>query len=309
MEHYLDNNQQRNSLYLVKNITKFLQIASLFYAFFTLIYWLLLTSEFPGIEALHWFFKPLWDIVGIFYQYRPVVNEDNIDFTGVICAVCLILISNASKTLYDFLITVELNLQNTKKKSKNKSAVKTAMVKKSFKDIVQFIFILDVKITNVTNFIQEDKLSQEEIDTLKQKFYEALLNNLNHNQIVQKGFFKKNLYLIYKDFDYIDDFIFYTRETLNSLSREFTKPTLRIDFLVALSSMTHNDDLNQSVNILDTIICLNLRNEFIATSDFKSHYDIRQKRQYRLVTKGVYNLSKNLNVTNNQEIYSLRENS
>lgn len=310
MAHYAQNNQSLGIFSLAKNIAKLLQVVIMFYAFFSLFYWLLYTSRVPGLEGFFWLFKPTWDFVGLFYTYKPNISDQLIDFTGVISAICLIILSNTIKSVSDLLDNFEANYKvaNAKKVGK-KAAGKaaTATSKKSYKDLTNFIFILDVKITNISNFIQEEKLSPEAMDNLKEKFHEALLNNLNQNQISQKGYYKKKLYLIYKDFDYIDNFIFYTRETLNSLSREFSKPTLRIDFLVGLGCLKHTDDLNQEINVLDTIICLNLKNEFISTAGFKNLYDNRTKKQYRLVTKGIYNLSKNLNVSNNQEIYSLRE--
>ena len=306
--------QQQQSfsvLNLAKNFAKLLQIATMFYAFFSLIYWLLYTSGIPGVDSYYWIFQPAWSFVSLFYTYKPTGGDQLIDFTGVISSICLVILSNAIKSLYEVVSTLEVNHRNTrvKKLNKSKAAAKSALTsaKKSYKDLTSFIFLLDVKITSISNFIQDEKLSQETIDSLREKFHEALLNNLNHNQITQKGFFKKKLYLIYKDFDYIDNFIFYTRETLNSLSREFAKPTIRIDFLVALGSLKFNDDLNTEINVLDTIICLNLKNEFISTSNFRITYDERAKKQYRLVTKGIYNLSKNLNISNNQEIFSLRE--
>ncbi len=311
MAHYAQNDQSLMLLNLTKNIVRFLQILTMFFAFFTLIYWLLYTSQVPGVEDYFWLFKPSWDFVGLFYKYTPTANSQLVDFTGVISAVFYIILSNTIKSLYEMLNHFELNykvtLSNKAKKSKQSDKV-TSATKKSPKDLTSFVFILDVQITNVSNFIQEEKLGSEAIDELKKKFHEALLNNLNQNQITQKGYFKKKLYLIYKDFDYIDNFIFYTRETLNSLSREFSKPTLRIDFLVALGRLRPSDDFMQEINILDTIICLNLKNEFVTTSGFRNIYEERSKRQYKNVTKGIYNLSKNLNVNNNQEIFSLKEN-
>lgn len=309
MAHYAQNNESFGILNLAKRLAKFIQVSTMFYAFFTLFYWLLYTSQIPGIESFFWLFKPTWDFVGLFYTYKPSISNQLIDFTGVISTICLVILSNSMKSVCDLLDTFEskykvINAKKIQKKSQNKAV---SIAKKSYKDLTNFIFILDVKITNVSNFIQEEKLTPEAMDNLKDKFHEALLNNLNQNQISQKGYYKKKLYLIYKDFDYIDNFIFYTRETLNSLSREFSKPTLRIDFLVGLGTLKHTDDLNQEINVLDTIICLNLKNEFITTAGFKNLYDQREKRQYRPVTKGIYNLSKNLNISNNQEIFSLRE--
>ena len=312
MAHYAQNDQSLIALNLTKNVVKFFQIFTMFYAFFNIMYWVLTTSQIPGIESYYWLFQPIWDTVGLFYTFHQDANSQLIDFTGVISAVVLIILSNSIKGLYEFLNNFELNykvtIANKAKKTKTSDKSSAVSLKKSPKELTSFIFMLDVQITNVSNFIQEEKLSPEAVDELKKKFHEALLNNLNQNQITQKGYFKKKLYLIYKAFDYIDNFIFYTRETLNSLSREFSKPTLRIDFLVSLGRLRPTDDFMQEINILDTIICLNLKNEFVTTVGFRNLYEDRNKRQYKNVTKGIYNLSKNLNINNNQEIFSMKEN-
>ena len=311
MAHYAQNEQSIGILNLTKNIVKFFQIFTMFYAFFNLTYWLLYTSNVSWITDFFWLFKPSWDFVGLFYKYQPAAGSQVVDFTGVICAVFMIILSNVIKSLYELIDRFELNynvtITNKPKREKTNSKSTSATIKKTPKDTTSFIFILDVQITSVSNFIQDEKLSPEAVDELKKKFHEALLNNLNQNQISQKGYFKKKLYMIYKDFDYIDNFIFYTRETLNALSREFSKPTLRIDFLVALGRLRPTDDFMQEVNVLDTILCLNLKNEFITTAGFRNLYEDRAKRQYKNITKGIYNLSKNLNINNNQEIFSLKE--
>lgn len=91
------------------------------------------------------------------------------------------------------------------------------------------------------------------------------------------------------------------------MSKEFVRPTLRIDFLVGLNAIAPNEDFKEKLDILDTVNKLNLKNEFICTQSLKDIYSCMPKQNYVMSSKGVYNLSKNLNVSNNQEIFSLRE--
>lgn len=315
MAYSLDKNQNTYLFTLAKNAIRFIQIFCMFYAFFGLIYWLLYTSNVKDIQNFYWVFKPSWDLVKLFYTYSPPAsNPQAIDFTGVIGAIAMIILSTIAKNGYEIVEENEekhklIQRDKVKKQAKLNTKTSSTVTRNEPKELVEFIFILEVQITNLSNFIQDEKLSAEEIENLKEKFYESFLNNLNKNQIRQKGIYNKRLYLIYKDFNYIDNFIFYTRETLNALSREFSRPTLKIDFLVGLTKLYATDNLNSEINILDTIICLGIKNEFICTSAFKLNYDRRDKKQYKLVTKGIYNLSKNLNISNNQELYSLKDNS
>ncbi len=309
--------QTAKTFRVLKNIIKAIQVFLGFYGSANLLFWLAYTAKIVNLEA-GWYlvFKPAWSIVNIFYTYKPVEGKDDTDFTGVVCAICLIVITVILKSVSEYLAELEeqakiedaKRLERAKKRALavKKTNIKTkANIKKS--NDSGFVFLLDIDIKMVSGFIQEEGLSPEEVAKMKTKIFTSLLQNLNLNQVVQKGYFKKKLFLVYKSVSYFDDFIFYTRETLNSLSKEFTRPNIRIDFLVGVNNMGVNDEIRAQLDVLDTINKLSLRNEFICTQAMRDIYECTPKQSYRLVSKGVYNLSKNLNVSNNQEIFSLRE--
>jgi hypothetical protein len=286
-----------------------------FYAFFNLLFWLALTAKLTTKEGIFYLFKPVWDLVNLFYQYKPQ-GEDDIDFTGVVCSICLIISTILLKSFHEFVSEKEeqakiedaKRLERAKKKAiaAKKTNIRTkANIAKTNNS--GFVFLLDIDIKQVAGFIQEETLNPEEVAKIKTKFFTSLLQNLNLNQVAQKGYYKKKLFLVYKNVSFFDDFIFYTRETLNSMSKEFSRPTLRIDFLVGINSMAAGNDLKGQLDVLDTINKLSLKNEFICTQSMHDIYECMQKQSYRLVSKGVYNLSKNLNISNNQEVFSLRE--
>ncbi len=307
--------QTASTFRMLKNTVKSVQVGIGFYAFANVLFWLAYTAKIVNQEGLYIIFKPAWDFVNIFYTYKSVQGKEEIDFTGVVCAICLMVIAIILKSVYEYVAELEENakiedakrLERAQKRAlaMEKGSLKTQNTKKSKE--AGFVFLLDIDIKQVSGFIQEEALSPEEIAKMKTKFFTSLLNNLNLNQVLQKGYYRKKLFLVYKNVSYFDDFIFYTRETLNSLSREFARPTLRIDFLVGMNAIGTNEDFKEKLDVLDTVNKLSLRNEFICTQSLKDIYDCLAKQHYRLISKGVYNLSKNLNISNNQEIFSLRE--
>ncbi len=301
---------------LLKNAFKYIQVFIGFYAFCNVLFWLAYSAKIVNQESgMYLIFKPAWSIVNIFYTYKAVQGKEEVDFTGVVCAICLMLIAVVLKSVCEYLGELEENAKIEDQK-RIERAQKRAMARASSnlktKNTASgkeagFVFLLDIDIKQVSGFIQGTTISPEEIAKIKTNFFKSLLNNLNLNQVTQKGYYKKKLFLVYKNVSYFDDFIFYTRETLMSLSREFVRPSLRIDFLVSLNSIGKTEDFREKLDILDTINKLTLRNEFICTQSLKDIYDTLPKHQYSLVSKGVYNLSKNLNISNHQEIFSLRE--
>lgn len=300
---------------MLKNALKSFQVAIGVYSFFNILFWLAYTAKLAGKDGIYIIFKPAWDLVGMFYTYRQVANKDNIDYTGLVCSICIFVIVIILNSMYEYMAELEEQAKIADARRLEK-AKKRALAEQ--KNIIQkkqnaknrdigFIFLMDIEIKQVSGFIQSDPVSPEEIAKIKSQFFKALLNNLNLNQVYQKGYYKKKLFLNYNNISYFDDFIFYTKETLNSLSKEFTRTTLRIDFLVSLNLIHHNDDIKEKLDILDLVNKLGLKNEFICTQKLKDIYEASPKRTFQMISKGVYNLSKNLNISNNQEIYSLRE--
>ena len=307
--------QTAKTIRSLKNAVKLIQVGFGFYAFLNILFWLAYTAKFVGKSGLYILFKPAWELVNKFYTYKSVQGKEETDFTGVVCAICIMVIVVILKSVHEYLMELEetakiedaKRIERAKKKAlaMSKGNLKSKNMAKSKES--GFIFLLDVDIKQVAGFIQAEPLSPEDIAKIKTKFFTSLLNNLNLNQVIQKGYYKKKLFLNYKSVSYFDDFIFYTRETLNSLSAEFARPTVRIDFLVGLNAIGLKEDIKEKLDILDTVNKLGLKNEFICTQTLKDIYECLPKKSYNLISKGVYNLSKNLNISNNQEIFSLRE--
>ncbi|MCR5261190.1 MAG: hypothetical protein K6C94_05065 [Candidatus Gastranaerophilales bacterium] len=299
----------------IKNTIKTVQVAIGSYAFLNILFWLAYTAKLADKSGLYAIFKPAWDFVNIFYTYKPLEGKDDIDFTGVVCSICIMVLVVILNSVHEWVSEMEetAKIEDAKRleRAKKRALAKEKGIIKDRKAVstkaLGFVFLMDIDIKQVSGFIQANIISQEEVVKIKTQFFKALLNNLNLNQISQKGYYRKKLFLNYKSINYFDDFIYYARETLNALSEEFSRPNIRIDFLVSLNLVSPNDDLKEKLDILDTVNKLGLKNEFICTQKLKDIYETNQKQTFRMVSKGVYNLSRNLNVSNNQEVYSLRE--
>ena len=309
--------QTASTFAMIRKVVKTVQVSLGIYAFCNVLFWLAYTAKIAGQNGLYILFKPAWNIVSTFYTYKPMEGKEDIDFTGLVCSICIVVLVVILKSVHEYLGELEENakiedakrLERAKKRAMALASGKAkAKVKNNSKNkTAGFVFLLDIEIKQVSGFIQSEALSPEEIAKIKTMFFKSLLNNLNMNQVAQKGYYKKRLFLQYKSINYLDDFIFYTRETLNSIAQEFIKPNMRIDFLVGLNLIGQMGDLKEKLDVLDTVNKLGLKNEFIATNALKDVYECLSKRTYQMISKGIYNLSKNLNVSNNQELFSIRE--
>ena len=124
---------------------------------------------------------------------------------------------------------------------------------------------------------------------------------------MQKGYYRKNLFLMYKDFNYVDDFVYYIKPTLDSIVLEFRRYGIALSFSYVLSAIAKMETLEKELDCMDTILSLNFVNDFIVTNRFKITYDNKATHQYSMLLKGEYNLSKNLSISNKQPLYSLSD--
>ncbi len=308
MSYVVNENKQNKNIESVQTtygIVRFVQLFSFIYSFVSFCYWALLTLDVSVPIFIRFFFEMPYVFVRMF-GYAP--RGTSTDFTGAIIGSIFLIIGFFANYIADSMEQVIATENATKPKKKNHNnnivptyneAIETIEVAKK-----KFVFLLEVKISEVDISI---KSVHSDAEKLKKRICDAIIDNLNMNKLDQCGFYKKNLFIVYKDFDYIDSFIYYIKVTLDSLAKEFSTPQIMIDFNVTFSVISSLSQLENELILMDMVSTLNMMNEFISTAKFKTAYENRERAKYVLVTKGTYNLSRNLSINNNQDIFSIRE--
>ena len=147
------------------------------------------------------------------------------------------------------------------------------------------------------------ELTIQEVELWRQRVNKSILENVKYSQPLQRGYYRKNLFLIYKDLNYADDFIYYIKPTIESIVMEFRKYGIQVIFNYVLSSISNLNNVEKELDVMDTILALNFTNTFILTNRFKVAYENRPIKKYSMVLKGEYNLSKNLAISNVQPLF------
>lgn len=309
-----ENKQNRNveSAQMMYGIVRFVQLFSFIYSFVSFCYWALLILDVTVPIFIRFFFEMPYVFVRLL-GYAP--RGTSTDFTGAIIGSVFLIIGFFANYIADSMEQV-IAAENAKPKKRqhNKNLTQTysapaaAATSAAIEtlDIAKkkFVFLLEVKISEVDISV---KSVHSDSEKLKKRICDAIIDNLNMNKLDQCGFYKKNLFIVYKDFEYIDSFIYYIKVTLDSLAKEFATPQVMIDFNVTFSIISNLSQLENELIMMDMILTLNMMNEFISTAKFKTAYENRERSKYVLVTKGTYNLSRNLSINNNQDIFSIRE--
>lgn len=303
-------NENMNSVMALYGTLRIVQLCSFIYSFVSFCYWALLTLD-VDMPAFVRFFLEVPYIVVRFFGYIP--RGAGTDFTGAIVGSFFLVVGFFANYIADSMEQVVASIPKTQvRKYNQRTGTVSAVNYSSHSDAIEtiditkkkFIFLLEVKISDVQIAVRSAHADSEK---LKKRICDAIIDNLNMNKLAQCGFYKKNLFIVYKDFEYIDNFIYYIKVTLDSLAKEFATPQVMIDFNVTFSVISNLTQLESELTTMDMVLNLNLMNEFVSTAKFKAAYENQERTKYVLVTKGTYNLSRNLSINNNQDLFSIKE--
>jgi hypothetical protein len=165
--------------------------------------------------------------------------------------------------------------------------------------------LISPQINKIKNSPDELELTFQEVEIWKQRVNKKLIENVIYSKPLQKGYYRKNLFLMYQDFNYVEEFIYYFKPTLDSIILEFEKYKISVSFAYVMSALPVVQTLEKELDCMDTILSLGFLNECIVTNRFKINYDNKAVCKYALEMKGEYNLSKNLSISNRQPLFAL----
>lgn len=172
----------------------------------------------------------------------------------------------------------------------------------------KLLFLISPQIKRIKRRQDDIELTLKEVQDWKQRVNKKLIEQVIYSKPMQKGYYRKNLFLLYNDFNYVDDFVYYIKPSLTAIITEFKKYGILVTFCTVLSSISNvATNLEKELDLMDIILSLKFYNEIMLTQRFKINYDNKTMQQYVMKFKGEYNLSKNLTITNRQPLYMLEE--
>lgn len=294
---------------------KFLRYFFFIYSFLSFVFWLLNCFEVDWLYRFNWLFVVPYSLVSKFYMPQGISADFSLAIVGGICLVIGFIADMLSNSVQQKIYDLEeeeaklIQLRRTKEKKNTKIAVPSSVEVNSPEKLEnsKLLFIIVPHVNKIKRKKEDLELTFQEVETWKQRINKKFLENVLYSKPMQKGYYKKNLFLIYKDFNYVDDFIYYIRPTLDSIVLEFRKYGVSVSFCYVLSALALMQNLEKELDCMDTILSLNFINEIVVTNRFKITYDNKAIPQYVMQLRGEYNLSKNLSISNKQPLYVLTD--
>ncbi len=292
---------------------RFFRYFLFFYSFISFIFWFLNCFEVDWLYLFNWLFIIPYKMVSSFYVPQGVSADFTLAIIGGIAFFVGFLSDVFSNTLQQKIedLKEEEFEQIKQRRNRERKTAKVAVpssVEVNTEEKLEnskLLFLIMPHVNKIRRKKDDLELTFQEVELWKQRVNKKLLDNILYSKPMQKGYYRKNLFLIYKDFNYVDDFIYYIRPTLDSIILEFRRYGIMVSFSYVLSALSLMPNLEKELDCMDTILSLNFINEVVVTNRFKITYDNKAIQQYAMQLKGEYNLSKNLAISNKQPIYAL----
>lgn len=291
---------------------KFFRFVFFFYSFLSFVFWFLNCFEVDWLWRFTWLFQIPYILVSKFYTPQGVSADFSLAIIGGLALLLGFVFDFIVNNVYQKILILEEEEERRikQRRMREKKVNKRQVMPTVEADVIPFensklLFLILPHIRKIKRKQNELELTFQEVELWKQRINKKLIENVSYSKPLQKGYYRKNLFLMYKDFNYADDFVYYIKPTLDSIILEFKKYGIVVGFSYVLSAVTNLQTLEKELDCMDTILSLNFVNEILVTNRFKVTYDNKVTQKYDLQLKGEYNLSKNLTVSNRQPLYSL----
>ncbi len=294
---------------------KMISFAVYTYSFLSFLFWFLNCFEVEWLYLFNWLFIVPYQLVSLFYKPQGVSADFTLAIIGGIFFCFGLLFQNSVNFILEKVILLEDELERVKLQQKRIREARLARrsyksyssdIKKDLFVDSKLILLIHVNINKIKKHKEDSNLTFQEAEYWKQLVNKELIKNIDFVKPMQKGYYRKNLFMLYRDFKCVEKILYYLKPALNSIVLEFRKDDVLVVFSVVLSSISDIEQIEKELDCMDTIISLNLINDVIVTNRFKLIYDnMEALRKYVLHLKGEYNLSKNLTVTNNQPVFAV----
>ncbi len=291
------------------------------YSFLSFLFWFLNCFELDWLYLFNWLFILPYKIVSMFYRHSGISADFSLAIIGIISLsiglICEFMSNNFYQKISDLQEELEKYLEQ-KKNTKTRRAKPIPLGADYTQENEQhsssmldtnsvLIFSIHPHIHKIKNKPEDNELTFQEVEDWKQRINKQILESVKSSLPQQKGYYRKNLFLVYKNFNYVDDFICYINPTISSIISDFKQYGIDIKFNYVLSTVTMISEIEKELDLMDTILSLNFVNTFILTEKFKNIYERRSSQKYTMILKGEYNLSKNLSISNVQPLFIFKE--
>lgn len=289
------------------NCLQFIRVALIFLSFFIISYWLLQIIGLPFIQPLAPFFEPIKDFIHIFYSRIVKMDDATIDFSFLLAAILVLLVSLAIKLFADFLENCwkKIELMHNAFKKKHEELFNINLEKQYINQENKnnkFLMLINFSVIDLTKdqFFTKDK--DEPIEDKQRKILEDFFEMLEGNLECKEKFIKEGLLLFFKDFDSVENVFFHTENIIKVLKKQYEQKHWEVNSIVSIEAYAEDKEVSDKIETLKILNKLSFKDKIACLATFKQRYSLIKSPKYTFEDQGLYKLKEN------EEVFYLKKN-
>lgn len=281
-------------LYMI-NLLGLTQVGLVFFAFITVLYWILDIAKAPFVQSVTPFFESIRTFTHQFYNRNVNVDQVSIDFSYFVFAIVLLFTAWAIRFLVEMLHEWEDKYDALHKTFKRKveerfnSRLEKNYVGQENKN-KKFLVLIKFLALDAEKEMSYKEKSPEITDAIQMQALRELAQVCVGKQIIQKKIIENSLLLYYNDFENMDNILLDINKHIEFVKTKYRKEKWILNFLFAVEPYISDNDIMEKYKRLRSLHKLDLRNEMICLGTFKMRYSLVYNAKYVVDCKGLYNI-------------------
>lgn len=290
----------------VLNSINFLRLLLVFWAFFTLVYWLFQLGGNTFVVQFAPFFEPVKDFIHLFYTRVATIDKVSIDFSFLLAAILMFLIVWALKFVVEYIELAERKYDKIYRYIKNKAEelfnlkLETQYLSMENKNNKLLVLIKFSAINSAKDsFFNRDV--EVGVEEKEKEILLAFLKGLDISATMQKRFLNEGVLLYFEDFNDVERILVALKSNIMNLQRVYAEQKWVINSLISVEAYAENKDIEAKLKNLIMLNSLNQPNQMLCSGAFKQRYSLIHNPKLIIEDQGFYKLAKG-----GEEVYSIK---
>lgn len=293
---------------ITKNLINLIRVSLVFFTFFMVAYWIFEIAGATFIESLTPFFNSIKDFIHIFYNRTTVVDTVQLDYSFLVFAIFLLIVTWLLKFVVEFIEDTENKYDAIYKRFKNKAQeLFNLNLERSYLQMENKNKHYAVFVKFATKDMAVDKFYEHETNEGKEEKQKSVLYDFlicaSKNLNFQKRTAEDGVILFFHDVKNIDKILLNFYNCVEELKVKYKEEKWAVDYFAGIETYSDEQEAIGKCKNLKMLIKLNLKNELLCLSTFKQRYSLLQDQRFFIEAKGVYN------IVTEEEVFSIKDKS
>lgn len=290
----------------VLNSVNFFRLLLVFWAFFTLVYWLFQLGGNTFVNQFAPLFEPVRDFIHIFYTRVATIDKVSIDFSFLLAAILMFLTVWGLKFVVEYIELAERKYDSIYRYIKNKAeelfnlnleAQYLSMENKNNK----LLFLIKFSANNAAKDSFFNRDFEMGVEEKEKEILLAFLKGLDISATMQKRFLNEGVLLYFEDFNDIERILAALKSNIMNLQRIYAEQKWGLTSLISIEAYAENKDIEAKLKNLIMLNSLNQPDQILCSGAFKQRYSLIHNPKLIIEDKGFYKLAKG-----GEEVYSIK---